>query len=112
MTQASMAVRPSAFGELVWIVLNMLTSTRKMVTKRVIRPGMTSEKKYDLLTGLPNAHAPLRKSRGATYVSRWCPCLDMDNQRANHVAKGPKGPWYSNLCCQLHFIIIQLHSRP
>jgi len=43
MTHASIAVSPSAFGELVWIVLKMLTKTRKMVTRRVIRPGMTSE---------------------------------------------------------------------
>ena len=42
MTQASMAVSPSALGELVWIVLKMLISTRKMVTSRVIRPGITS----------------------------------------------------------------------
>lgn len=41
-TQASMAVSPSAFGELVWIVLKMLIRTRKMVTRSVIRPGMTS----------------------------------------------------------------------
>ena len=42
MTQASMAVRPSAFGELVWIVLKILIRTRKIVTSSVIRPGITS----------------------------------------------------------------------
>lgn len=43
MTHASMAVKPSALGELVWIVLKMLTKTRNIVTRRVIRPGMTSK---------------------------------------------------------------------
>ncbi len=41
-TQASIAVRPSALGELVWIVLKMLISTKKIVTNRVMRPGITS----------------------------------------------------------------------
>ncbi len=36
------AVRPSALGELVWIVLKMLMSTRNIVTSRVMRPGITS----------------------------------------------------------------------
>ena len=40
--QASMAVRPSALGVLVVTVLKMLTSTRNRVTRRAIRPGMTS----------------------------------------------------------------------
>ena len=30
------------FGELVWMVLKMFMSTRKMVTSSVIRPGITS----------------------------------------------------------------------
>ena len=37
--QASMAVRPSAFGVLVVTVLKMFTRTRKRVTKRAMRPG-------------------------------------------------------------------------
>ena len=41
-THASMAVKPSAFGEFVCIVLNMFINTRKMVTSSVIRPGITS----------------------------------------------------------------------
>ena len=40
--QASMAVRPSALGVLVVTLLKMLTSTRNRVTRRAIRPGMTS----------------------------------------------------------------------
>ena len=35
-------MRPSAFGELVWIVLKMFMSTRNMVTSNVILPGITS----------------------------------------------------------------------
>ena len=35
-------IAPSAFGVLVVTVLKMLTSTRKSVTKRAIRPGMMS----------------------------------------------------------------------
>jgi len=42
MTHASIAVKPSAFGELVCIVLKMFTNTRKIVTSKVIRPGITS----------------------------------------------------------------------
>ena len=37
-----MAVRPSALGVLVVTLLKMLTSTRNRVTRRAIRPGMTS----------------------------------------------------------------------
>ena len=40
--QASIAVRPSAFGVLVVTVLKMLTRTRKSVTSKAILPGMTS----------------------------------------------------------------------
>ena len=35
-------IAPSALGVLVVTVLKMLTSTRKRVTKRAIRPGMMS----------------------------------------------------------------------
>ena len=40
--QASMAVRPSAFGVFVVTVLKMLTRTRKSVTRSAILPGITS----------------------------------------------------------------------
>ena len=40
--QASIAVSPSAFGVLVVTVLKMLTKTRKRVTNKAIRPGITS----------------------------------------------------------------------
>ena len=36
--QISIAVRPSALGELVVTLLKMLTSTRKRVTRRAMRP--------------------------------------------------------------------------
>ena len=42
MTQASIAVSPSAFGMLVVMVLNMLTRTRKTVIRSVILPGTMS----------------------------------------------------------------------
>ena len=41
-TQVLIAVKPSAFGELVWMVLWMLMRTRKRVTSIVILPGITS----------------------------------------------------------------------
>ncbi len=37
-----MAVSPSALGVLVVTVLKMLTSTRKRVTSRAIRPGKST----------------------------------------------------------------------
>ena len=58
MTQASMAVRPSALGMLVVIVLKMLTRTRKTVTRRVIRPGTmsggTRKEIHDTMTNIPD----------------------------------------------------------
>ena len=57
MTQASMAVRPSALGMLVVIVLKMLTRTRKTVTRRVMRPGTmsggTRNEIHDTMTNIP-----------------------------------------------------------
>ena len=40
--QEAMAVIPSTLGETLVMVLKMLVSTRKRVTKRAIRPGTTS----------------------------------------------------------------------
>ena len=40
--QASMAVKPSALGVLVVTLLKIFTSTRKSVTRRAMRPGITS----------------------------------------------------------------------
>ena len=42
MLKASMAVRPSALGMLLVILLKMLTRQRKTVTRMVILPGMLS----------------------------------------------------------------------
>lgn len=55
--QASMAVNPSALGVLVVTVLKMLTRTRKMVIRSVIRPGTTSggirNEIQDTMTNIP-----------------------------------------------------------
>ena len=40
--QISMAVRPSALGELELMLLKMLTSTRKRVIRSAMRPGTMS----------------------------------------------------------------------
>ena len=40
--QEAMAVIPSTLGETLVMVLKMLVSTRKRVTRRAIRPGTTS----------------------------------------------------------------------
>ena len=58
--QASMAVSPSALGVLVVTVLKMLTRTRKRVTRRAIRPGITSigirNEIHDTITNRPVYH--------------------------------------------------------
>ena len=42
MMKASIAVRPSAFGILLVMLLKILTRTRKTVTRMVMRPGTLS----------------------------------------------------------------------
>ena len=56
-TQASIAVSPSAFGMLLVMVLKMLTRTRNTVTRSVIRPGTisggTRKLIQDTMTNMP-----------------------------------------------------------
>ena len=57
MTQASMAVRPSAFGMLVVMVLKMFTRTRKTVMRSVILKAMGLE--FNTLTSQVDARISL-----------------------------------------------------
>ena len=57
MMKASMAVRPSALGILLVMLLKMLTRHRKTVTRMVIRPGTlsggTRKLIHDTMTNIP-----------------------------------------------------------
>ena len=72
--QASMAVSPSALGVLVVTVLKMLTSTRNKVTRRAIRPGITSmgmrNDIQDTMTKRPRKER-LSKGQNSRNTERW-----------------------------------------